>query len=422
MRRSVLVGLIVGCLITTTGAAAACPGELDEGFGKDGRVLLKLGRLVQARDVLVLRHQKVLAVGVSDGDFVVTRLKSNGRPHKKFGGNGQVTTRFADPAEVSRVIKLPQRRILVAGSTYAGAFALVRYRHNGTRDSSFGKNGKVVTRLDAPDVALDDVMVDGAGRIVAAGRVGERFVTVRYLPSGQLDTSFADEGVQFTEDSLPVRDINPTVRLQSNGRLVVVGTAVSQDDDDDDDDNRQFFVARFDHQGRLDASFAGGWTTIGDPTRDFSAHTALVQPNGRILVAGDAMNPRGGSDLSALARLLPDGTPDDSFGDDGVVTQKFKKLSGAINGVSLQGDGSILATGTGTGSFTLARYGADGRIDDDFAQRGITATTFSPSSNGSADGLAVASRGRRIVVVGGHYTGHRTAYDGDFAIARFHKR
>ena len=74
-------------------------------------------------------------------------------------------------------------------------FALVRYNANGSVDTNFGKNGKVLTNfISSQHVAAHAMRIDSRYRIVVAGETysddGYQFVVARYNSNGTLDTTF----------------------------------------------------------------------------------------------------------------------------------------------------------------------------------------------------------------------------------------
>ncbi|HWC32454.1 MAG TPA: delta-60 repeat domain-containing protein, partial [Actinomycetota bacterium] len=109
----------------------------------------------------------------------------------------------------------------------------------GDLDTTFGGgDGKVTTDFDA-DVALYDAARDVAaapgGRIVAVG-VGQApnydFAIARYLPNGDLDTSFGGDG-KVTTDFFGQPDWAYAVEILPDGKILVVGSARSADNSDD---------------------------------------------------------------------------------------------------------------------------------------------------------------------------------------------
>lgn len=75
------------------------------------------------------------------------------------------------------------------------AFALARYRPDGDLDSSFGSEGKVLTRF-GPDgsAQANAVEILPGGGLIVAGSVGGSAGLARYLPDGSLDPSFSSDG------------------------------------------------------------------------------------------------------------------------------------------------------------------------------------------------------------------------------------
>src|SRR6266508_4693902 len=106
------------------------------------------------------------------------------------------------------------------------------------------------------------------------------------------------------------------------------------------------------------------------------AGAAALQPDGKILAAGL------GSGGFALARYKADGSLDQSFGEGGVVSTSIG-YSEVASAVSVQPDGKIVAAGAvvqvadeGTTDFALARYMPNGELDPSFGDGGIVTTSF----------------------------------------------
>ncbi len=118
--------------------------------------------------------------------------------------------------------------------------------------------------------------------------------------------------------------------------------------------------------GTLDPSFGGdGKVTTDLGGGDDRAFSVAIQPDGKIVVAGDSYN---GQDRDfALARYNIDGPFDNSFGGDGIVTTDFGGISESANSVAIQPDGKIVVGGisqSGTDyDFGLARYFSDLGVD-----------------------------------------------------------
>jgi uncharacterized delta-60 repeat protein len=108
--------------------------------------------------------------------------------------------------------------------------------------------------------------------------------------------------------------------------------------------------------GDLDPTFgvAGMQTTDLGGSEDAAA--AAIQQDGKIVVAGGSF--RGGRDDFALARYNPDGSLDASFSGDGKVVTDFGGSQSARD-LALQPDGKLVVAGDGV----IARYNPDGTLD-----------------------------------------------------------
>ena len=153
--------------------------------------------------------------------------------------------------------------------------------------------------------------------------------------------------------------------------------------------------------GDLDTSFGGDGTVTTDFGAPAAAHALAPALSGKLVVAGSA-----GGDF-AVARYLPDGTPDTSLSADGKLTTDFGGQDEA-NGVVVQPNGKIVAAGGSDGDFALVRYKGGGNFDPSFGQQGKVTTDFGGTDVARA---IVRLPDGRFVAVGG--AGQ------DFAIARY---
>ena len=236
---------------------------------------------------------------------------------------------------------------------------------------------------------------------------------------GDLDPSFGTGGRVVTDFNLST-DIAGAIALQPDGKLVVVGTTYTNNDYSGED----FAIARYNADGSIDTTFgANGRVTTDFPGLAASASSVLVQPDGKILVAGGAFPLFTFLGNMELVRYNPDGSLDAGFGDGGIVTTVFPHGSYA-SALALQPDGKILAAGTdyvnfssdasSDTDFALARYEADGSPDFGFGSGGQVTTDFERLND---DAFAVLVRpDGRIVAVG---SSRDPLSDYDFAAARY---
>jgi uncharacterized delta-60 repeat protein len=237
--------------------------------------------------------------------------------------------------------------------------------------------------------------------------------------SGDLDPSFGLGGRVLTDFNLST-DIAYAVAVQADGKLVVVGTTYTNNDYSNED----FALARYNPDGSLDASFgSNGRVTTDFPGLAAVASSVLVQPDGKILVAGGAFPLFTSLGNFELVRYNPDGSLDAGFGSGGIVTTLFPHGSYAF-ALALQPDGKIVAAGTdyvdfssdasSNTDFALARYNQDGSPDFDFGSGGQLSTDFEGFND---DVFAVLiRRDGRIVAVG---SARDPLSDYDFAATRY---
>ncbi|MFL5767848.1 MAG: hypothetical protein ACJ758_08410 [Actinomycetota bacterium] len=176
------------------------------------------------------------------------------------------------------------------------------------------------------------------------------------MADGTLDASFGSGGT-----IQPALGEARAVAIQPNGRIVVAG-ATSQS---------RFGIARYLPDGSVDTSFGGGdgealvWFKA-PPTGCFGGFNDVVlQPDARIVATGVACGEVG------VARFLPDGRPDASFGDNGTVRTPVSKTGARAeaNAITLQPDGRIVVAGAQPGPRSnpaVIRYNADGTLDATF--------------------------------------------------------
>ncbi|MDQ6623787.1 MAG: delta-60 repeat domain-containing protein [Verrucomicrobiota bacterium] len=287
----------------------------------------------------------------------------------------------------------------------------------GDLDPSFGVGGKVTTDFFGNNDAIGGVALQSDGKIVVAGysltnnnRTGVDFSLARYNSDGSLDRSFGSNGKLNTDFANSLDQAAAIVIQPLDGKLVAVGQTQSAPG------RRSFALVRYTGAGSLDATFGTG----GKVTTNFfggidTANAALIQPDGKVLVAGSETNALGFLDF-ALARYNSDGSLDVTFGNGGKQTTDFFGNNERINAIVLQPDGKIVASGAATragGSvtdFALARYNSDGTLDCAFGTGGLITTSF--SSNSVASGLALQSDGK--IVAAGNAGAIST-----FALARY---
>lgn len=410
-------------------------GSLDAAFGTGGKVMtdFALNEETVTR-VIVQPDGKIIAAGrfnfpvriisTQDPNFELARYNTDGTLDQTFGTGGLVSTDFLSHGDdfATAAALQPDGRIVVVGqigpqlSQFFGsdtAFGIARYNADGSQDTSFDGDGLVTTDFGTTHDSASAVAVQSDGKIVVAGSTGSDFALARYNSNGTLDTAGFGSGGKVTSDFSGGFDSASSIVIQPDGRIVVAGSASSN-----------FALARYNSNGTLDTA---GFGTGGKVTTDFfgasdGAADLVIQADGKLVVAGTASNPNTGSNDFALARYNSNGTLDTAgFGSGGKVTTDLGGFD-SIGGLALQKDGGILAAGlffplSGSGNpaafFALARYTASGNLDLDFGTSGtVTADFF--SINNQATAIALQNDGR--IIVGG-FADTGSSYD--FALVRY---
>jgi uncharacterized delta-60 repeat protein len=310
--------------------------------------------------------------------------------------DGIVTTDFGAHEEGSSVALQPDGKIVVAG-TSGNSLALVRYNPNGSLDTSFGTGGLISGGARGTFGLSLVSQLDGkilVGRPVDAS--GRSFLATRYDTNGSVDTAFGAGG-DVSLDIITSGD--HSLALQLDGKILIAG-AVSPGITF----ASHITVARLDQDGSLDAGFGtDGKATTGSGHGGL-ARSIILQPDSKIVVAGNAsINPTGNNTI-ALVRHSPDGSPDTSFGSGGIVTTGIAFHTQAHD-LALQPDSKIVVVGNaqdlsvGT-LLALARYNPDGSLDATFDTDGIVASDL-----GAAHSIELQPDGK-IVVAGVIGTDH----------------
>lgn len=409
-----LLPACAAAMLLFPGVSRAAPGDLDPSFGDGGTVRTDFGGDVygELQSVAIDSRGRIVAGGFRGNNLALVRYRRDGSLDPSFGAGGIATTDIDGGAFAVALDR--KGRIVAAGyarsTPYGSDFAVVRYHSDGSPDDSFGTDGEVTTDLGASEYATS-LAIDSHGRIIAAGQRGafrQWFVLARYKPDGTLDDSFSADGKAIAG----FRDVATSARawdaaLESKNRIVTAGTIQTTAAGDD------FVLARFSANGVLTrGSFGRSGKVITDFGGSESCHGVAIDPEGRIVAAGDADS---NSDF-ALARYRSNGSLDPSFGSDGRVTTD---VGGSADDVAIDSQGRIVAVGYQAGrgnyddrsAFAVARYNPDGSRDRSFGSNGVVTTDFGADTLDEAFSVAIDAHDR-IVAAGG-------VTPGDYALARY---
>jgi uncharacterized delta-60 repeat protein len=271
-------------------------GSLDTTFSGDGKKTFNWapGDFSRTQAVLVLPNGKLVVAGFSGpegGDIQAARLKANGALDTAFGTGGKAAVDFGGTEFGFAAARQADGRIVVAGFTQAngppsGGAVVARLRANGTLDPDFDGDGRLMLPGGGRARA---VLVQPDSKIVVAGNPGlsEVMTVTRLNPNGSPDTTFDGDGTATIDFGAGGEPASSAV-LQPDGKIVIAGTAQAG-----------VAVARLNANGSPDATFGAAGKAAVDFGAATSGNAVALQPNGRIVVAGQ----RSGGDF-AVARLL----------------------------------------------------------------------------------------------------------------------
>ncbi|MGL4229722.1 MAG: delta-60 repeat domain-containing protein [Casimicrobium sp.] len=316
----------------------------------------------------------------SDIDFCVARLNTDGSLDTSFvgplgTGNGAFSLPIDPNFDTATALAIqPDGKLVIAGYCYNGTgsyFCVARLNPDGALDTSFGgPTGSVLLSIGlvlptGPEAYALAIAIQPDGKLVLAGycRGSGRYdlCVARLNADGAPDASF--NGASSSGNGTALLSIGPrnaiatAVAIQPDGKILVAGQC-------SDGSSSDFCVARLHANGSLDASFdgpsgdEGGAFTLDMGTNGGNAYALVIQPDGKIVIAGSCP-----LDF-CVVRLHADGSLDTSFdGPSGNGNGVFLLPIGAgadfARAMTIQSDGKLVIAGycaNGTfDSFCIAR-------------------------------------------------------------------
>jgi uncharacterized delta-60 repeat protein len=320
-------GLLALCLMLAgAGAAVASPGQVDYSFGYFGTLditndlpgansekealAMAIG---PANETIVVSSKTVpCASPVFCSDLFVTRYDTNGALDPAFGPRAGALMRVEAPSAPGSQPR-PQAalavgkdgRTTIAAGTGAGIL-VTRLNPDGGLDLSFGAGGRVETVLGGAGT-VTGIALGKAGSILVTGGVakgtGNDLLLARYTATGQLDPDFGLRGIAAGQigpgDNVPAAVavskgkayLGAPVCCSAAGQPMRVGVYA--------EDGTRSRLVEVRLPKRLKAGSARGISTV------------IAAAHGATLVVGSA------GKGTFVARLLPSGKPDPTFGDRG---------------------------------------------------------------------------------------------------------
>ncbi len=336
-------------------------------------------------DLILAGANGSLITGITN--FGITRLNSFGLIDTTFGTSGRVSISMGTGTSLAYTSELQtDGKIVVAGTSYNGNdfdYALVRLNIDGSIDTLFDFDGKVITSLSVNDDLPTCIAIQPDGKIIVAGYTTDGSHTgtsmARYLTDGSLDTTFNGTGIVLS-NYLSLYEKPASIALNQFGQIILAGgkTTVGS--------IGEIQLLRYNSNGSIDLSFGIlGEVNTDIGTEDDAASAIVIQPDNKIVIAGSGDNFSPITNITAydfiFARYLPNGDLDTTFGVGGKQAIAIGNYNDIATSIALDSNLNIVSAGYSNNSsnfqdydFALVRLTADGNLDSSFAYNGKLTT------------------------------------------------
>lgn len=212
-------------------------GTPDESFGESGKVFTVFERSKQINSLLVKADGKIVIGALYDRysqtpDFMLAQYLPDGGIDLEFGSNGLAISGFTDGFRAVNLYAIAQQhdgQIVAVGTAGMGndnSMALMRFYENGILDQTFGNEGWVITDFGQYLSEAKSVLIQTDGKIITAGRYYDGstfsyFAMARHHNNGNIDSSFAKEGLQVTNAG--GNGGSDAAVLQPDGKIILAG-------------------------------------------------------------------------------------------------------------------------------------------------------------------------------------------------------
>ena len=280
-------------------------------------------------------------------------------------GDGETEGRVLLRASLSAAMGVSRVTLISTGGGLAQRSTTIVLRVNGRRgefDLSFGVDGVVLTPItnassgEVGEGHVADVMIQPDQKIVVAGTVREktadgvrwRWIFIRYLADGRLDLSFDGDGIathdiaSYEGEAEVQTMMRGAIRSQVDGKFLAVGGARESDG------TYSQVLAKFNLDGSPDTSFGTEGVvrvTVGeDGAYDLYDLVEVPEEGHPIIVVGESPGGAVPTEM-CVRRHLSDGSVDTSFGVAGTVQHAVLGFDSGARRVGRRSDGKLRVGG-----------------------------------------------------------------------------
>ncbi|SFD06017.1 T9SS type A sorting domain-containing protein [Algibacter pectinivorans] len=383
-------------LLCTLSIVFAQSSYIDTSFGVDGVSNYKIAEYLEADGPLnmdITDSGKILKIGLASNENdeslnIINQFNSNGALDLNFGNNGILELNdFIGYDIISK-----NNDIYISGtSTINGNIGILKLDSAGNKVSSFGNNG--VALIDKFALGMT-IKIDSNGKFIVAGRhinidtEEEQLLMTRFNSNGTIDNAFGTNGalqvnISDVVDNEELYDIN--LELFDNNSLLVTGTVYTPENGTPTGEYEyNEFALKANSNGVLDTSFgSNGFSIYYDLTaRSANIFDSYILSNNKILITIDGFDDSGftGEPIQGLLRLNSDGSIDNTFGSNGLLTiynENFYILD--LFDSNLDDDIFILGDGNDENNnwhILILKVNENGIIDNTFGENGILSLDF----------------------------------------------
>lgn len=301
------------------------------------------------------------------------------RLDRSFGVAGKVSTSAGSYEDFAYTLILQDDGKIVAGGSISNAsnldFGLARYNSDGTLDDSFNYNGIVVTSVGSDDDAVRALALQEDGKIIAAGYTSngldKDLAMVRYLPDGSIDRDFGLDGIVVTSVGNSDDEI-VAVHITRDEKILIIGNAQGTS-------GHVAVLSRYLLDGSLDVSFGEQGIILLGVGHDTIARSLGMLPDGKIVIGGVYSDSE--QNGLFLARYFDDGSIDTSFGDNGLAVPAVEQVQTEGFGLQISDNDFLYIAGSigeeGSRDTALFRFDINGSPDETFGDNGVLVTKVS---------------------------------------------
>jgi uncharacterized delta-60 repeat protein len=357
--------------------------NFDSNFGNNG--IVPTPCTVEIMKTIIAPDGKLLSMGYHyknnsslTYDWALARYNMDGSPDNSFGINGLVLNADIYSGMGYAIAIQPDNKILVAGNKYYDHIEIApdrwasvdksfiaRYDSNGDPDLTFGDNGIIIMDFNVRSSTFSSLALLENNQMILGGHVGSTTILLKLNPDGSVDNSFGNSGLVVFDDP-DFMFLMYSFELLEDGNLLCYGGEYLGDDSYFLEPVTRVAILKLNTNGELVSSFGDNGKVLIDNEFSVGMHycsKSIEMENHQILLGGYMQN-------SFLLKLHPDGSLDDSFGSQGIVTHSYPFVDMAV-----WENGQIFVAGSKEMNpydwgYSVCRFNVTGTIDETFNTTG----------------------------------------------------